>query len=177
MPVQLCIILAASLDSGANSDVESDRGLTSETASDGCSGLYIPLLDAPHVAPLIIPQWRRPDRRDRVTEPHDATIPHLPISTKIYPREPKIANYSNSNNSVIPIPFWILSTHTMAPCLRYSTQFDSRLYRLRARSSKIVCTPGSPNTGTWFPPFRISAQYFCKYDIIQKHSPELSYAG
>jgi hypothetical protein len=69
------MILTASLDSEANSNSESGRGLESETASDGCSGLYIPLLDAPHVAPLIILQWQRPDRRDRVTVPHEATIP------------------------------------------------------------------------------------------------------
>jgi hypothetical protein len=103
--VQLGMILASLLDSGANSNLESGRGLHSETARDGCSALNIRLLDAPHVARLIIPQWRRPDRRDRVTVPHDATIPPLPISTKIYPREPKIAEYSNTCNSVIPIPF------------------------------------------------------------------------
>jgi hypothetical protein len=103
--VQLCMILAASLDSGTNSDPESGRGLDSEPASDGCNGLYIPLLDAPHVAPLIIPQWRRPDRRDRGTILHDVTLPPLPISTKIYPREPKIADYSNFYDSVISILF------------------------------------------------------------------------
>jgi hypothetical protein len=53
--IQLCMILTASFDSGANSDSEPGRGLDSETASDGCSVLYIPLLDAPHVASLIIP--------------------------------------------------------------------------------------------------------------------------
>jgi hypothetical protein len=68
------MILTASLHSGTNSDPESGRGLDSETTSDGCSGLYIPLLDAPHVAPLIIPQWRRPDRRDRGTVLHDVTL-------------------------------------------------------------------------------------------------------
>jgi hypothetical protein len=103
--VQLCMILIASFHSGANSDPESGQGLDSETASDGCSGLYIPLLDAPHVAPLIIPQWRRPDRRDRGSVLHDVTLPPLPISTKIYPREPKIADYQNTYTSVISIPF------------------------------------------------------------------------
>jgi hypothetical protein len=103
--VQLFMILTAPLDSGTNSDPESGRGLDSEPASDGCNGLYIHLLDAPQVAPLIIPQWRRPDRRDRGTVLHDVTLPPLPISTKIYPREPKIADYSNTYNSVIPIPF------------------------------------------------------------------------
>jgi hypothetical protein len=54
--------------------------------------------------------------------------------------------------------FQILSMHTMALCLSYSTQFDSRLHRLRARSYQIVCIPGSlsqthlvsaiPNFGT-----------------------------
>jgi hypothetical protein len=56
--VQLCMILTASLHSGTNSDLEPGRGMDSETASDGCSGLYISLLDAPQVAPLIIPRWR-----------------------------------------------------------------------------------------------------------------------
>jgi hypothetical protein len=37
--VQLCIILTASLNSGANSDVESGRGLDNETAGDGGGGL------------------------------------------------------------------------------------------------------------------------------------------
>jgi hypothetical protein len=73
--VQLCTIITASLDSGPNSDPESGQGLDSEAASDGCSGLYIPLLDAPQVAPLIIPQWRRPDRRDRGAVLHDVTLP------------------------------------------------------------------------------------------------------
>jgi hypothetical protein len=73
--VKLCMILTSSLYPETNSDLQSVRGLDSETASDGCNGLYIPLLDAPHVAPLIIPQWRRHDRRDRVTVPHDATVP------------------------------------------------------------------------------------------------------
>jgi hypothetical protein len=39
MPVQLCMILTASLDLGENYDFESGPGLDSETASDGCSGL------------------------------------------------------------------------------------------------------------------------------------------
>jgi hypothetical protein len=67
--VQLCMIATTSLDSRANYELESGRRLDSETASVGCSGLCIPLLDAPHVAPLITPQWRRPNRRDRVTVP------------------------------------------------------------------------------------------------------------
>jgi hypothetical protein len=95
--VQLWMIITASLDSGTNCDLESGRGLDSETASDGCSGLYIPLLDAPQVAPLIIHQWRRPDRRDRGNVLHDVTLPPPPpISTKICPKEPKIADYSNT---------------------------------------------------------------------------------
>jgi hypothetical protein len=73
--VQLCMILTESLDSGTNSDLQLGRGLDNETVNDGCSGLYIPLLDAHHVAPLIISQWRRPDRRDRVTVPLDVTVP------------------------------------------------------------------------------------------------------
>jgi hypothetical protein len=44
--VQLCMILTEKLDSGTNSDLEPGRGMDSETASDGCSGLYIALLDA-----------------------------------------------------------------------------------------------------------------------------------
>jgi hypothetical protein len=40
--------------------------------------------------------------------------------------------------------FHILSMHTMALCLSYSTQFNSRLRRIRARSYKIVCTSGHP---------------------------------
>jgi hypothetical protein len=75
MLVQLFMIITASLDSGETSDVESGRGLDSETASDGCSGLYIPVLDATQVAPGIIPQWRRRDSRDLFTVPYDATIP------------------------------------------------------------------------------------------------------
>jgi hypothetical protein len=103
--VQICMIITASLDSGTTSDPEPGRGLDSETASYGCSGLCIPLLDAPQVAPLIKHQWRRPDRRDRGTVLHDVTLPALPISTKMYHREPKIADYSNTYNSVIPILF------------------------------------------------------------------------
>jgi hypothetical protein len=37
--VQLCMMITASLDLGTNSDPESGRGLDSETASDGCSGI------------------------------------------------------------------------------------------------------------------------------------------
>jgi hypothetical protein len=74
--VQLCTIITAPLDLGTNSDPEPGRGMDSETASDGCSGLYISLLDAPQVAPLIIPLWRRPDRSDRGTVLHDVTVPH-----------------------------------------------------------------------------------------------------
>jgi hypothetical protein len=81
--VQLCMILTASLHSGTNSDLELGRGMASETASDGCSGLYIPLLDAPQVAPLIIPQWRRRDRRDRGTVLHDVTFPHADFNQNI----------------------------------------------------------------------------------------------
>jgi hypothetical protein len=103
--VQLCIIITASLNSGTNSDPDSGRGLDSETASDGCSGLYIPLLDAPHVAPLIIPQWRRPDRRDWGTVLHDVTLPPADFNQNIYPTEPKIADYQNTYTSAISIPF------------------------------------------------------------------------
>jgi hypothetical protein len=78
--VQLCMIPTAPLDSRTNSDLEPGRGMDSETASDGCSGLYIPLLDAPQVSPLIIPQWRRPDQ---VTVPHDATIPPADFNQNI----------------------------------------------------------------------------------------------
>jgi hypothetical protein len=98
--VNLCMILTSSLDSGTNSDLQSVRGLDSETASDGCSGLYIPLLDAPHFAPLIIPQWRRPDRRDRITVHHDATVPPCRFQPKYILESPK-----SPITQVIPIPF------------------------------------------------------------------------
>jgi hypothetical protein len=87
--VLLCMILTASLDSETNSDPESGRGLDSETASDGGSGLYIPLFDAPHVAPLIIPQWRRPDRRDRGTVLHGVTLPPFRFQPKYILERPK----------------------------------------------------------------------------------------
>jgi hypothetical protein len=83
LTVQLCKILTALLHSGTNSDLESGRVMDSETASDGCSGLYIRLLDAPQVAPMIIPQLRRPDRRDRGTVLHDVTLPPADFNQNI----------------------------------------------------------------------------------------------
>jgi hypothetical protein len=141
--VQLCMILTTSVDSGANSVQESGRGLDSETASEGCCGLNIPLLDAPHVAPLIIPQWRRPDRRDR--SPYHMTPPYHPcrFQPKYILESPKSPITQNLQLS-FQSRFRILSTHTMALCLSYSTQFDSRLRWLRAGSYQIVCTPESP---------------------------------
>jgi hypothetical protein len=88
--VQLCMIITASLHSGTNSDLESGRGMDSETASDGCSGLYIPLLDVPHVAPLIIPQWRRPDRRDLGTVLHDVTLTPCRFQPEYILESPKL---------------------------------------------------------------------------------------
>jgi hypothetical protein len=152
------MILTASLDSGTNSDPEPGLGLDSETASDGCSGLYIPLLDAPQVAPLIIPQWRRPDRRDRGTVLHDVTLPLCRFQPKYILESPKSPITQTSITQSFQSSFQILSMHTMALYSSYSTQFNLRLRRLRARSYQIVCTPGSlplthlvsaiPNFGT-----------------------------
>jgi hypothetical protein len=129
------MILTASLDSRTNSDPGSGQGLDSETTSDGCSGLYIPLLDAPHVAPLLIPQWRRPARRDRGTVLHDVTLTPLPISTKICPREPKIADYSNTYNSVISIPFSDFVNAYYGPLSKLSNEF--RFTLATATSEKL----------------------------------------
>jgi hypothetical protein len=118
--VQLGVILASSLHSEANSDLESGRGLHSETASDGCSALNIPLLDAPHVAPLIIPQWRRPDRRNRVTVPHDATIPPpYRFQPKYTLESPKWSITHTPVTQSFRPRFRIRPTHTMACCLDY----------------------------------------------------------
>jgi hypothetical protein len=137
------MILTASLDSGTNSDPEPGRRLDSETASDGCSGQYIPLLDAPQVAPLITPQWRRPDRRDRGTVIHDVTKPQCRFQPNYILESPKSPITQTPKTQSFQSRFQILSMHTMALCLRYSTQFDSRLRRLRAGSYQIVCTPVS----------------------------------
>jgi hypothetical protein len=143
--VQLCIILTTSLNSGTNSDLELGRGLDSETTSDGCSGLHIPLLDAPQVAPLIIPQWRRSDRSDRGTVLHDVTLPPCRFQPKYILKSPKSPITQTPITQSFQSRFRILSMHTMAICLSYLKKFDSRLRRLQARSYQIVCTPGSPS--------------------------------
>jgi hypothetical protein len=143
--VQLCMVLTSSLDSGNNSDPESGRGLVSETASDGCSGLYIPLLDAPHVAPLIIPPWRRPDRRDRGTVLHDVTLSPCRFQPEYILESPKSPITQTPITQSFQSRFPILSMYTMALCLSYSTKFDSHLRRLRMRSYQIICTRGYPH--------------------------------
>jgi hypothetical protein len=142
--LQLFMILTAPLDSGTNSDLEPGRGMDSETASDGCSGLYISLLDAPQVAPLIIPQWRRPDQRDRGTVLHDVTLPPCRFQPKYILESPKSPITQTLITQSFQSRFPILSMQNMALCLIYSTQFDSHLRRLPERSYKIVCTPESP---------------------------------
>jgi hypothetical protein len=165
------------LDSGTNSDPESGRGLDSEPASDGCNGLYIPLLDAPQVAPLIIPQWRRPDRRDRGTVLHDVTLPPCRFQPKYILESPKSPITQTRITQSFQSRFQILSMQNMALCLSYSTQFDSRWRRLRAGSYQIVCTPGSPPLTHLVSAIPNFGTIILKYDIIQKPSPELSYAG
>jgi hypothetical protein len=128
--VQLSMNLTAPLDSGTNYDPEPGRGMDSETASDGCSELYISLLDALQVAPLIIPQWRRPDRRDRGTVFHDVTLPPYRFQPKYILESPKSPITQTPITQSFQSRFQILSMQNMALCLIYSTQFDSRLCRL-----------------------------------------------
>jgi hypothetical protein len=97
------------------------------------------LLDAPHVAPLFVPQWRRPDRSDRGTVLHDVTLPPCRFQPKYILESIKSPIIQTPITQSFQSRFQILSIHTMALYLSYS-----RLRRLRARSYQIVCTPGSP---------------------------------
>jgi hypothetical protein len=87
--------------------------------------ISIPLLDAPHVAPLIIPQWRRPDRRDRVTVPHDASKAPCRFQPKYILESPKSPITETPITQSFQSRFRILSTDTTDLWFSYSTHFDS----------------------------------------------------
>jgi hypothetical protein len=111
-----------------------------------------------HYTPLpISTSQRRPDRRDRVTVLHDATIPPCRFQPKYLLESPKSPITQTPITQSFKSRFQILSMHTMAHCLGYSMKFDSSLHRVQTRSYQIVCTPGSPPLTHLFPPFRISA--------------------
>ena len=91
--VQFFMILSASLDSWEKSKLERAGGWTMRPPVTVAVGYK-----SRNVMPLMTPRWSYLSGGDPIAAigaPYPMPSPYpLPISTKIYPREPKIADYS-----------------------------------------------------------------------------------